>query len=167
MKFKGKVWKFGNDVNTDEIISGKYKYDTLNINEIVKHTFEVIDPDFAEKVSKGDIIVAGGNFGCGSSREQAPLVIKQLGISTVIADFFARIFYRNAVNTGLPIIECPLSEKVDEGDILDVDFEEGSIKNLSKNESFEFKKLPMFMLDILEAGGLVNYLREKKGFPLK
>ena len=166
--FKGKVWKFGKDINTDIIIAGKRKYDTLNIKEIAKYAFEAIDPDFSKKAKDGDIIVAGANFGCGSSREHAPLVIKALGINAVIAESFARIFYRNAINIGLPIVESKeAAEKIEEGDEVEINLEKGTMKNLTKKEEYYFKPLPQIMTQILNAGGLVPFLRENKGYQIK
>lgn len=166
--FKGKVWKFGRDINTDIIIAGKRKYDTLDIKEIAKYAFEAIDPDFSKKAKDGDVIVAGANFGCGSSREHAPLVIKALGISAIIAESFARIFYRNAINIGLPIVECrEAAEKIEEGDEVEINLEKGTIKILTKNEKYHFKPLPLIMTQILNAGGLVPFLRENKGYQIK
>ncbi len=166
--FKGKVWKFGRDINTDIIIAGKRKYDTLDIKEIAKYAFEAIEPDFSKKAKDGDVIVAGANFGCGSSREHAPLVIKALGISAIIAESFARIFYRNAINIGLPIVECrEAAEKIEEGDEVEINLEKGTIKILTKNEKYHFKPLPLIMTQILNAGGLVPFLRENKGYQIK
>ncbi|MHA1410601.1 MAG: 3-isopropylmalate dehydratase small subunit [Candidatus Odinarchaeia archaeon] len=166
MKFKGKVWKFGDDINTDVIIAGK-RLLSLDFDEIAKYAFEAIDPDFSKKVNVGDIIVAGDNFGCGSSREQAPLVIKKLGISVVIANYFARIFFRNAINIGLPVIEAPsISSKIKEGDIIEVDLSEGIILNTSTNEIIRFHNIPAFMMEILSSGGVVSYLQKNNGFKL-
>jgi 3-isopropylmalate/(R)-2-methylmalate dehydratase small subunit len=166
--FKGKVWKFGRDINTDIIIAGKRKYDTLDIKEISKYAFEAINHDFSKKVKDGDVIVAGANFGCGSSREHAPLVIKALGISAIIAESFARIFYRNAINIGLSIVECKeASEKIEEGDEVEINLEKGTIKNLTKNEEYHFKPLPLMMTQILNAGGLVPFLSENNGYQIK
>jgi 3-isopropylmalate/(R)-2-methylmalate dehydratase small subunit len=161
MKIKGKAWKFGDDINTDIIISGKYKFKTLNMDELAKHAMEALDPKFSEKVKPGDLMVAGKNFGCGSSREHAPRVLKKLGISAVIAKSFARIFYRNSINIGLPLIEsAEASEKIGEGDEIEVNLEKGLILNLSKNEIYKFKPLPKVFMEILKEGGLVAYLKK-------
>lgn len=165
MKFKGKVWKFSDDVSTDAIIPGKYKFDTLDMDKLARHTMEGIDPDFYEKINQGDIIVAGENFGCGSSREQAPLVIKHAGISCVVAESFSRIFYRNAINVGLPILKAPnVTENVEEGDTIEVDIEKGIIENISRKEEIRGEKLSPFMLEILKNGGLSKYIKSKGGF---
>ncbi|MGP3668093.1 MAG: 3-isopropylmalate dehydratase small subunit [Candidatus Bathyarchaeota archaeon] len=160
MKFKGKAWKFGDDVNTDVIIPGKYKFKTLDMKELAKHAMEGIDPSFSKKVNVGDIIVAGKNFGCGSSREQAPRVLKELGISTIIAESFARIFFRNAINIGLPLIECKdASREIVEGDVVEVNLEEGLIVNHKTGKSYKFKPIPKPLLAILNSGGLINYFK--------
>lgn len=165
MRFSGNVWKYGDDVSTDAIIPGKYKFDTLDMNKLAKHAMEGIDPDFYEKIEEGDIIVAGENFGCGSSREQAPLVIKHSGIACVVAESFSRIFYRNAINIGLPIIIAPgAPEIVDEGDELFVDVEEGLIRNEARGEELSGEKLSNFMLEVLKKDGLPNYIKEQGGF---
>ncbi|WP_456472485.1 3-isopropylmalate dehydratase small subunit [Methanocaldococcus sp.] len=159
---KGRVWKFGDNVDTDAILPARYLIYT-DPEELAKYAMTGIDEEFPKKVNKGDIIVAGRNFGCGSSREHAPIGLKALGISLVIAESFARIFYRNAINIGLPLMECKgISKKVDEGDILEVDLKTGVIKNLTKNETLQGSKLPEFMMEILEAGGLMNYLVKKR-----
>ena len=159
--FKGKAWKFRDSIDTDVIIAGRYLR-TFDPSDLAAHVMEAEDPEFSQKVSKGDMIVAGINFGCGSSREQAPVAIKAAGVSAVIAKSFARIFYRNAINIGLPVITADID--VDERDVLEVNVEEGSIVNLTKNKSFKIKPFDPAMLDILEQGGLVNkYLNEKKG----
>ncbi len=161
----GKVWKFGDDINTDLIISGKYKFKTLDMAELAKHAMEALDPDFSKKVRPGDVIVAGKNFGCGSSREQAPLVLKQLGISCIIAKSFARIFYRNCINLGLPAIECPQAyERVEAGDEVQVDISRGKILDLTRGFELEFKPFPDFILSILQDGGLVEQYRKRGGF---
>jgi len=158
---KGKVWKFGNDIDTDIIIPGRYLVVT-DPNKLAKHCMEGLDPDFYKKVSKGDFIVAGKNFGCGSSREHAPIALKGVGIGAVIAESFARIFYRNATNVGIPLLEAPgISKALEQGEEIEVDMENGFIISES-GEKYEFKKLPLFMLDILEKGGLIEYLKEKE-----
>lgn len=165
MEFSGKVWKYGDDVSTDAIIPGKYKFDTLDMDKLAKHAMEGIDPDFSEKIEEGDIIVAGENFGCGSSREQAPLVIKHSGISCVVAESFSRIFYRNAINIGLPILLIPeVSDFVDEGDKVFVDVEKSFLRNKSNNKEIVGEKLSEFMLEILDKGGLPEYIKSQGGF---
>lgn len=153
------TWKFGDNIDTDVIIAARY----LNTSEpalLAKHVMEDADPSFSSKVSKGDIIVAGENFGCGSSREHAPIAIKAAGIDIVIAKSFARIFYRNAFNTGLLILECKDTDKIAEGDKLEVSLDNGSIKNLSKNEEYKFEAMPEFMQELVKAGGLINYAKK-------
>jgi 3-isopropylmalate/(R)-2-methylmalate dehydratase small subunit len=159
MELKGYSHKFGDDVNTDYIISGKYKFNTIDMNELSVHLMEDLRPNFYNEIKKGDFIVAGENFGCGSSREQAPLVIKHAGISAVIATSFARIFYRNSINIGLPLVEVP-TDNIDEGDLLIVDLEKGVVKNLTEDEVLKIKSLPKVMLKILQSGGLVNYYKK-------
>jgi 3-isopropylmalate dehydratase small subunit len=160
-KVKGRVWKFGDNINTDEIIPARY-LNTTDINELAKHCMEDADPEFMRKCKPGDIIVAGKNFGCGSSREHAPLAIKGAKISTVIAESFARIFFRNAINIGLPILQIPnIHSKVDEGDILEIDFVSGIVKNLTKNETYQAMPFPKFMQEIILANGLLNYVVNK------
>ena len=159
MILKGISHKFGDDINTDYIISGKYKFSTINMDELCVHLMEDLRPNFYKEIKKGDFIVAGKNFGCGSSREQAPLVIKHARISAVIASSFARIFYRNAINIGLPLIEVP-TDNIDEGNELEVDLEKGIVKNITKSEFLKIHPLPDVMLKILQSGGLVNYYKE-------
>ncbi|NTW05367.1 MAG: 3-isopropylmalate dehydratase small subunit [Peptococcaceae bacterium] len=165
MNFKGKVHKFGNDVNTDYIISGKYKFKTLDMRELAKHVMEDLDPDFYSKVVKGDFIVAGTNFGCGSSREQAPLAIINADISAVLAKSFARIFYRNCINTGLPVVECN-TDLIDSGDQLEVNLSDGIIKNITKGIEIPIKPLPDVMIKILNDGGLAPHFKKYGGFNL-
>ena len=164
----GKVLRiFSADTNTDEIIAGKFKYDGLNFKKLAVHAFESIDPEFYEdsKKLKEPIVVAARNFGCGSSREQAPWVIKACGVPLVVAESFARIFYRNCFNIGLPLVECEgISSKVDQGDSLEVNFERGILFNRTKGTEHEFMPLPKFMQEILSAGGLVSYLKERGGY---
>ena len=153
------TWKFGDNIDTDVIIAARY----LNTSEpalLAKHVMEDADPSFSSKVGKGDIIVAGENFGCGSSREHAPIAIKAAGVDIVIAKSFARIFYRNAFNTGLLILECIDTDKIAEGDKLEVSLDNGSIKNLSKNEEYKFEAMPEFMQELVKAGGLINYAKK-------
>lgn len=155
-KISGRVWKFKDNIDTDVIIPGKYLR-TTDMSVFASHAMEGVDPGFAGKVKKGDIIVAGKNFGCGSSREQAPLALKHAGIACIVAESFARIFFRNAINVGLPIIEAKI--KCDEGDIIDVDLENGIIK--TKEISCAGTKLPDFLREILADGGLVEHHKKK------
>lgn len=159
----GKAFVFGDDVNTDVILPGKY----LNVTdpqELASHCMESEDPDFVKKAAPGDIMVAHRNFGCGSSREHAPLSIKYLGISCVIASTFARIFFRNALNIGLPILECDeAARSIRPGDEVDVDFDSGIITNVSTGQAFQAAPLPPFMQKLIASGGLVNYARKKMG----
>ncbi len=166
MRLSGKAHKFGDDINTDYIISGKYKFRTLDEKEMAKHVMEDLDPEFYKKISPGDFIVAGQNFGCGSSREQAPLAIKAAGISAVIARSFARIFFRNSINIGLPAIECKEIEKIGDNDELDVDIEKGGIINKTKNVELRIIPLPGVMIKILNDGGLAAHFRKYGGFNL-
>lgn len=165
MILRGRAHVFGDDVNTDYIISGKYKFKTLDMKELATHLMEDIDPEFHSKVRPGDFIVAGRNFGCGSSREQAPLVIKAAGISAVLATSFARIFFRNAINKGLPVVECDTSG-ISPGDELEVDLEKGLVRNLSTGKEIGIKPLPGVMMDILKEGGLTEYLKRHGEFKL-
>ncbi len=161
MKACGNVFKYGDNVDTDVIIPARYLNATKG-EELAKHCMEDIDKDFVNKVQKGDIIVANKNFGCGSSREHAPLAIKCAGVSCVIAETFARIFYRNAINIGMPIIECPEAAKsIEAGDVVEIDFDSGIITNKTRNETYQGQAFPPFMQKIIEAGGLVNYINEK------
>ena len=161
MKLKGRVHKFGNDVNTDEIIPARY-LNTTDHEELAKHCMEDADASFASKVKKGDVIVAGRNFGCGSSREHAPISIKACGVSCVIAKSFARIFYRNAINIGLPIIELKQASKaIKQSDYLEIDLNAGIIKNLTKNKQYKTHAFPQFMQKIINAWGLMKYIRRK------
>ena len=157
-----KVWKFHNDVDTDQIIASQYLL-LPDIEAMKQYTFESLDPDFAKKAQPGDLIVAGENFGCGSSREHAPLAIKCAGVSCVIAETFARIFYRNAINIGLPIIECPeASRKIQNGDEVEIDFNTGVIQDLTTGESFQGQAFPEFMQKIIAAEGLINYINSQE-----
>jgi 3-isopropylmalate/(R)-2-methylmalate dehydratase small subunit len=165
MILKGNAHKFGDDINTDYIISGKYKFKTLDMKELATHLMEDIDPDFYRKVKEGDFIVGGKNFGCGSSREQAPLVIKHAGISAVIAKSFARIFFRNAINIGLVLIEAN-TDNIETGDNLEIDVENGKVKDLTKKSDIKSSVLPEFMLEIIRTGGVVNYIKKNKEFKL-
>ncbi|MBN1898105.1 MAG: 3-isopropylmalate dehydratase small subunit [Spirochaetes bacterium] len=156
---KGKVWKFGDDISTDLITPGRYFHLRSDLNELAKHTLEDADPDFIKKISGGDFVVGGRNFGLGSSREHAPTVIKISGISAVLAKSFARIFYRNAINVGLPVIICD-TDQIDTGDELIVSLTEGKIQNVTKKKEMDFPPLPKIMADILNEGGLVNYIKK-------
>jgi 3-isopropylmalate/(R)-2-methylmalate dehydratase small subunit len=162
---KGKVWKFGNAISTDHIIPGRYIYLRSNLPELSKHIFEYEKPGFYEMVSPGDFIVAGQNFGLGSSREHAAIVIKMNGIQGVLAKSFARIFYRNCFNNGLPAIICD-PEKFSEGDILELVIEEGKIINQTRNESVLFNPLPPVMKRILNDGGLVEHVKKYRDLKL-
>lgn len=161
MRYSGKVHKFGADIDTDVIIPARY-LNTFDPMELAAHCMEDADPDFPQKVKAGDIIVAAKNFGCGSSREHAPIAIKGAGVSCVIASSFARIFYRNAINTGLPILESEAAvEGIKAGDEVEVDLESGQIKNLSSGAEFQAIPFPEFMQGIMAKGGLINYIKEK------
>ncbi|MGZ7047081.1 MAG: homoaconitase small subunit [Methanobacterium sp.] len=159
-KMQGRVWKFGDNIDTDVIIPGRYLR-TFSLDDLAEHVMEGVDPDFAKNVGKGDIIVADDNFGCGSSREQAPVALKHAGVSAIIAKTFARIFYRNAINIGLPVIIAKIN--VGNGDILKIDLEEGTIINVTTEETFKIEPFKKFMLDILKKGGLVPHYLENKG----
>jgi len=159
--FNGRVFKFGDNIDTDVIIPARY-LTTGDPLELASHCMEDLDVDFYRKVKKGDIIVAGENFGCGSSREHAPIAIKATGISCVIARSFARIFYRNAINIGLPILESEYSlDEINEGDELEVDFSQGKIYNLNTGKHFKAQPFPDFMLEIINTGGLINWTQKK------
>ena len=161
MNAKGTVFRYGDNVDTDVIIPARY-LNSSDPAELATHCMEDIDKDFVKKVKKGDIIVADKNFGCGSSREHAPISIKAAGVSCVIAETFARIFYRNAINIGLPIIECPEASKgIEAGDEVSVDFDSGIITNLTKGTTFQGQAFPEFMQKIIKAEGLVNYINAK------
>lgn len=161
MNFKGRVYKFGADIDTDAIIPARY-LNTTDPQELAKHCMEDADPNFPSKVEAGDIIVADKNFGCGSSREHAPIAIKAAGVSCVVAKSFARIFYRNSINIGLPILECPQGiDAINEGDEIEVDLVKGLVKNLRTGEEYEATPFPEFMQDIMAKGGLINYVKEQ------
>ncbi len=161
MKVTGPAIKFGKNIDTDVILPGKYLV-LVDPYDLAKHALEGLDPDFPDKAKKGVIIVGGKNFGCGSSREQAPLALKYSGAKCIVAESFARIFFRNAINIGLPVIECKgISAAVEDSDELTVDFEAGTVQNLSKGKSFQVAKLPPFILEILSDGGLIENLRRK------
>ncbi len=165
MRIIGQAIKLGDNINTDFIISGRYKFAITDIKELSKHLMEDSDPNFAAKIKPGkSIIVAGKNFGMGSSREQAPLVIKESGIIAVLAKSFARIFYRNSFNIGLPLVEVD-TDKIKENDTLDIDLDKGIAKDLTKNISLSIKPLPKFMQEFLKEGGIVNYYKKNKRLP--
>jgi 3-isopropylmalate/(R)-2-methylmalate dehydratase small subunit len=159
-KIEGKVWNFGKDIDTDLIIAARY-LNTSDPKELAKHVMEDADPAFVNKMTPGDIIVADENFGCGSSREHAPIALKAAGIAAVIAPTFARIFYRNAFNMGLPIFELPESLEINEGERVSIDMDKGTITNLTTNKTYNFIPIPPFMQELLIAGGLMNYASEE------
>ena len=162
MTAKGTVFKYGDNVDTDVIIPARY-LNSSDPAELAGHCMEDIDKDFIKRVKKGDIIVAEKNFGCGSSREHAPIAIKAAGVSCVIAETFARIFYRNAINIGLPIVECPeASRGIEAGDEVEVNFDTGVITNVTRGTSFQGQAFPEFMQKIISAEGLINYINDKK-----
>jgi len=161
VKISGPVLKFGDNVDTDVILPGKYLV-LVDPKDLAKHAMEGLDPDFPEKAKNGVIVVGGKNFGCGSSREQAPLALKFSGVKCVVAESFARIFFRNAINIGLPVIECNgISKAAEDRDKLEVDFNKGEIFNVSKGREFKVTKLPTFILEILSDGGLIENLRRR------
>ena len=163
MVYKGRAHKFGTDINTDDIIAAKY-LNTTDKSELASRCMEHIEKDFIKKVKHGDVMVAGRNFGCGSSREHAPIAIKAAGISCVIADSFARIFFRNSINIGLPIIESKeAADRIRAKDTVKVDTQAGVIKNLTRKESYKIEKYPPFMQKIFASGGLIESLKKKKG----
>jgi len=163
MILRGKAWKFGDGISTDHIIPGRYFHLRNNLPELAKHALEDADPDFVKKVQKGDFVVAGFNFGQGSSREHAAIVLKMSGVGAVIAKSFARIFFRNAINVGLPVVMCD-TDNIDTGDELEVDLERGKIKNITKDIDIKIKPLPKVMLKILGEGGLVPYIKKYRDF---
>jgi 3-isopropylmalate/(R)-2-methylmalate dehydratase small subunit len=161
MNIEAKAWKYGDDVDTDVIIPARC-LNTSDPVELGKHCMEDLDATFITKISQGDIIVAGKNFGCGSSREHAPVAIKAAGISCVVAKSFARIFYRNAINIGLPILELgEQTEEINEGDVLRIDFEQGVLINTTQNKQYQLEPFPPFIQSIMAAGGLINYVKER------
>ena len=162
MTLEGKVWRYGDNIDTDVIIPARY-LNSFDPKELATHCMVDIDETFAGNVKAGDIMVGGHNFGCGSSREHAPIAIKASGIPVVIAASFARIFYRNAINIGLPILECPAaSEAIAEGDTVSIDFDTGVITDETTGRTFQAPPLPGFIQDIAKAGGLINYVKESK-----
>ena len=162
MQFRGNVHRYGRDIDTDVIIPARY-LNSFDAKELASHAMVDIDPTFASTVEKGDIIVAGQNFGCGSSREHAPLCLKTAGVKCVIAKSFARIFYRNSINIGFPIMECEeAADKIEKGDEVEVDFSTGVITNKTKNETYQSQPFPEFLQKMIDADGLVNYVNSKK-----
>ena len=162
---KGKAWKFGDDISTDLIAPGRYYHLRSNLPELAKHVLEDARKEFAGSMNKGDFVVAGKNFGLGSSREHAAIIIKLAGVSAVLAKSFARIFYRNAINVGLPVIICD-TDKINEGDELEADLSKGIIKNLTSGETLTFSPLPDIMTEILKEGGVVPYLQKHGDFKI-
>jgi len=158
LHLEGKVWKFGDNIDTDLIIAARY-LNTSDPKELAKYVMEDADPDFVKKMQKGDIIVAGENFGCGSSREHAPIALKSAGVSAVIAPTFARIFYRNAFNMGLPIFELQESAQINEGDVVRIDMSSGEVINITTGETYKFRAIPEFMQELVNAGGLINFAK--------
>lgn len=166
MILKGKVWKFGDDISTDLIAPGRYFHLRSNLPELAKHVLEDADPQFASKMGRGDFVVGGKNFGLGSSREHAPTIIKLAGASAVLAKSFARIFFRNAINVGLPVLICD-TDKIDQGDSLEVDLAKGIIKNPTKGTELQFLPLPQVMITILNDGGLTAHIQKHGDFKLE
>ena len=161
MDIKGRVWKYGNDVDTDVIIPARY-LNNADPKALAEHCMEDLDASFAANVKQGDIMVAGKNFGCGSSREHAPIAIKVAGITAIVAKSFARIFYRNAINIGLPILEsAEAAEAIANGDIVEIDVENGTINDITSGKTFQAKPFPPFMRELMHKGGLINYVKEK------
>ncbi len=159
MIIKAKAIKFGDNINTDVILPGKY-LELIDPKELAKHAMAGIDPDFPEKVKEGAVLIGGKNFGCGSSREQAPIALKYSGVKCVIAEYFARIFYRNCINIGLPAIECEnISRNIDEEDSISIDLEKGIIRNETQDKSFKTNPIPKFLMSILQKGGLIECLK--------
>ena len=163
---KGKVFKFGDNISTDHIVPGRLLHLRSNLPELAKHVLEDTDPTFAQRVASGDFVVAGKNFGLGSSREHAPLVIKMSGVSAILVKSVARIFFRNAINVGLPVLICD-TDKINDGDKLEVDLEMGEINNLTNGAQLSFSRMPEVMLRILNEGGLIPYIKKYKGFNVK
>jgi 3-isopropylmalate/(R)-2-methylmalate dehydratase small subunit len=165
MQIKGKAWKFGDSISTDHIAPGRLFHLRTNLPELAKHVLEDADPEFAGKVQVGDFVVAGKNFGLGSSREHAPTIIKIAGVGAVLAESFARIFYRNAINVGLPVLICDTTQ-IDADDVLEIDISKGEIKDLTKGITIQAKPLPDVMIKILNDGGLLEHFRKHGGFAL-
>jgi len=166
MILKGKAWKFGDDISTDLIAPGRYFHLRSNLPELAMHVLEDADPQFASKMSQGDFVVGGNNFGLGSSREHAPTIIKLAGVNAVLAKSFARIFFRNAINVGLPVLICD-TDKIDQGDSLEVDLAKGAIKDLTNGAELQFSALPQVMITILNDGGLAAHIQKHGDFKLE
>lgn len=164
-KLKGKAWKFGDDISTDHIAPGRLFHLRTNLPELAKHVLEDADPDFATKMSPGDFVVGGRNFGLGSSREHAPRIIKLAGVSAVLAKSFARIFFRNSINVGLPVLVCD-TDRIDEGDELEIDLSAGDVKDITKDIVLKFEPLPPAMVRILADGGIIEHFKKHGGFKL-
>ena len=162
---KGRAFKFGDSISTDHIIPGRYAHLRSNLPELAKHVLEDADPDFVNKVKPGDFVVGGNNFGLGSSREHAPLVIKMAGVSAILAKSAARIFFRNAINLGLPVLICD-TDRINDGDELEVDLAAGTVKDLTNGSTLTFGKIPEVMLNILDEGGLIPYIQKHGDFKL-
>ncbi len=160
--FTGRAHVYGDDIDTDRIIPGKYTK-TLDLQSLADHVLEDLDPDFRSKLTRGDVLVAGTNFGCGSSREQAPLALKVAGVSAVVSTYFARIFFRNAINIGLPVLEVPDLE-AETGDEIEIDLKQGVVRNLTKGVDYKASAMPQVMIDILDQGGLVSYLKKNGSY---
>ena len=160
-KITGRVWKYGDDVNTDVIFAGKYTYSIFDREEMAEHALEDLDPDFIKKVQPGDIIVAGKNWGCGSSREQAVICLKEAGVGAIVARSFARIYFRNCINEGLPIVTCDAIDSVETGDEITIDFEAGTVH--APGKEYTFPPLAPSVMEILDAGGLVPHVKSKLG----
>lgn len=159
----GRAFRYGDNIDTDVIIPARY-LNSSDAQELAEHCMEDLDKNFVNEVKQGDFIVAGKNFGCGSSREHAPIAIKASGVSLVIAETFARIFFRNAINIGLPIMECPdAAKEIEAGDEISVDIKTGAIKNITKSKEYKAAPFPEFMQDIINAGGLINYIKKEQG----
>ena len=157
---KGSVWKYGNNINTDIISPPQYM--ELSIEEAAKYAMSPVDPDFSKKFKKDDILVAGYNFGPGSSRETSPLSLKYLGVDVIIAKSFARIFYRNCINVGILVLECPETDNIEDRDVLEINYRDGIIKNVTKNEEYTCSKIPQHLVRLIDLGGLVPYLKQLK-----
>ena len=166
MVIKGTAHNFGDDINTDYIIAGRYKFKTLDMDELACHVMEDLDPEFSNRCQEGDFIVAGNNFGCGSSREQAPLALKHAGVAAVLAQSFARIYFRNSINNGLPALACDTSG-IKDGDELEIDLENGKIRDVTVGIELQSSPMPKVMLDILAEGGLVEYMRKHGSLSLE
>ncbi len=163
MVLRGKAHKFGDDINTDYIISGRYKFKTLDMDELARHVMEDIDPEFHSRLKPGDFVVAGKNFGCGSSREQAPLALKHAGVAGVIAKSFARIYFRNSINNGLLSLICD-TEEIQDGDLLEVNPTLGIVRDITRGIELKSKEIPPIMMEILNEGGLIPYMRKNMSF---